>query len=122
MTPSDDSLGPTTSGAVTLLDVLRRAEQGGYGTQQIVRDPGLIECVACAVVGSPADFAVVHHRRLEGASDAADMMLVAWTRCPNCAANGVLVVGFGPNATSADDEVLRQLDLGSSTTSPDPSQ
>jgi hypothetical protein len=50
-------------------------------------------------------------RRLEGSSDAADLLLVVMSRCPNCSRRGVLTLGYGPNATEDDVAALECLDL-----------
>ena len=49
-------------------------------------------------------------RRLEGASDPAEMMAVVAITCPRCEARGVLVLGYGPAAAVEDSDVLRALD------------
>lgn len=98
-------------GSETLLDVIHDAEESGFGAQQIARDEGMIECVACTRLSPASAFEVVAHRRLEGMSDAADMLLVVMSRCPACSQGGVLTLGYGPNATEVDVETLECLDL-----------
>lgn len=103
---------PTSAaGADTLLGVLDEAASLGYDTQQIAHQNGAIECTACTKRTPAGGFDVEHVRRLEGASDAADLLLVAWAPCPNCGERGALVLGYGPNASSDDVAVLEQLDL-----------
>jgi hypothetical protein len=59
---------------------------------------------------SPASAIVVHElRRLEGASDPADMLAVAAIACPACGTRGTLVLTYGPEATAGDDAVLSHL-------------
>jgi hypothetical protein len=48
-------------------------------------------------------------RRLEGASDPDDMVAIVAITCPNCAAQGTVVLGYGPMATLQDAEVLKEL-------------
>jgi hypothetical protein len=108
----------TAQGSETLLDVLNEAADGGYGTQFIALDDGLIQCVHCGSASGPASFDVVHFRRLEGASDPADMLIVVWSACPACEAHGTLTLGFGPNASGADATVLAALDLHGTDASP----
>jgi hypothetical protein len=48
-------------------------------------------------------------RRIEGASDPADMIAIAAVKCPNCGTKGTAVLGFGPEADEDDAEVLRRL-------------
>lgn len=106
------------SGAESLLDVLDEAGQQGYTVQQVAHADGSIECTACAVTTPSKEFGVEHVRRLEGASDAADLLVVVWSPCPNCAERGVLVLGYGPNATIDDVAVLDHLDLTHADPSP----
>lgn len=111
MTREEQQPPMPAQGSDTLLHVLNEAADGGYGTQFIPRDDGLIECVGCASANGPAAFDIVHYRRLEGASDPADMLIVVWSACPTCEAHGTVTLGYGPNATGADASVLALLDL-----------
>jgi hypothetical protein len=47
-------------------------------------------------------------RRLEGASDPADMAAVIATACPSCGTLGTIVVMFGPEATEPEVKLLRR--------------
>ncbi len=106
-TPSD-----VTGGATTLLDALGEASQAGFDGQLVVTDDGEFRCTRCGKTVSVADFDVVGSRRLEGASDPSDMLLVVWGRCSGCGDGGVATIGYGPNATAADAKVLDELELG----------
>lgn len=109
---SDDSLGvDVTAGATTLMEVLDAAAAAGYEDQFVAVEGGGIRCGACGAIVPAADLAVTRTDRLEGASDAADMLLVARTDCPGCGAGGTLVLGYGPNASDADVAALEDLDL-----------
>lgn len=101
----------TPTGAESLAEVLARAERLGYETQLVARSPGRIECESCSTVTDPTDVGVDHMQRLEGASDAADMMMVIGAVCPSCGTRGVMTLGYGPNSSSTDDEVLTGLDV-----------
>ena len=93
-----------------LLAVLRRYEEDGYRAQFDAREGGVIHCFSC---GQDVPAASCRHgtvRRLEGASDPADMLAVIPVRCPGCGALGVVVANFGPEASLADAEVLTELD------------
>ena len=119
MTRDGEQQPPTTAqGSETLLDVLNEAADGGYGTQFIAQEDGLVQCAHCDTSNRPASFDVVHFRRLEGASDPADMLIVVWSTCPSCEAHGTLILGFGPNASRADAAVLELLDLHGTDASP----
>jgi hypothetical protein len=94
--------------AVTLIDVLDRFAATGFPGQFDVHEHG-VRCLHCRVTTAPPAVAVQALRRLEGASDPADMLAVAALRCPHCGTQGTLVVNFGPEATSEEDEVLQAL-------------
>ncbi len=109
--PSSGDPGPAATGADTLVDVLKRAADNGFDTQLIARVGGQVECEACEARSPAAAIDSIRHHRLEGASDAADMMVLIEARCPNCDAAGVLTLGYGPNATAEDVSVLEDLTL-----------
>ena len=98
-------------GAVTLMDVLDAASNDGYDTQFVATEDGSVRCTACDETVPAGDLDVSRTDRLEGASDAADMMLVARAACPRCGCGGTIVLGYGPNASDADVAVLSALDL-----------
>jgi hypothetical protein len=106
MTSSDSQ---AAQGASTLMEALDAAQAAGFTEQFIATADGDVRCGACPD-DIPADRLIVHHQdRLEGASDTADEMLVARVECAECGARGTLVLGYGPNASEADVEVLRRL-------------
>lgn len=117
------------SGADTLIHVLREAAADGYDASfQAVTDdepdtddtpPGRATCSECGTTSEATAFDIEHFRRLEGASDAADMMLIAFAACPSCGAKGTVTLGYGPNAGRADDRFLAALDLEDATSAPE---
>jgi hypothetical protein len=108
----------TPQGSDTLLDVLNEAAEAGFGAQFIARADSLVECVACGASSPTSAFEVDGYRRLEGVSDPAEMLLVAWLRCPSCGARGTLTLGYGPNASEADVSILHGFDLHGADPSP----
>jgi hypothetical protein len=108
----------TPRGSESLLDVLNEAADEGFGAQFVARPDGLVECVECGASSSSSALEVIGYRRLEGASDPADMLLVAWVKCPRCGAPGTLTLGYGPNASESDASILDGFDLHGA----DPSQ
>jgi hypothetical protein len=108
----------TPQGSDTLLDVLNEAAEAGFGAQLIARADGLVECVACSASSPTSAFEVEGYRRLEGVSDPAEMLLVAWLRCPRCGVHGTLTLGYGPNASEADVSILHGFDLHGADPSP----
>ena len=96
-------------GESTITEVLEGYADGGFASSFIVTDEAGLECVECGTV-SPADsFTMSSLRRLEGMSDPADMMAVVAITCPVCGAKGTTILGFGPNATEQDSEVLKEI-------------
>lgn len=111
--PEDPAMG-----ADTLVGVLREAEAAGHTTRFTARSDAVVTCEACGSALEPGLIEVSRVRRLEGASDAADLLLVAWCTCPTCAAAGVLTLGYGPNSSEADLAVLPLLEIRDATTAP----
>jgi hypothetical protein len=58
----------------------------------------------------PGAVELVSIRRLEGASDPADMLAVVALRCPACGAQGVLTLGYGPDTSPEEADVLLGLE------------
>lgn len=98
--PDDDTV-------VGLLEALRA---DGFTADLRPRDEsGSVVCGACDAT-TPADPLIdLDERRLEGASDPDDMVLVVAARCPSCETGGVMVLGFGPNASAEDAGVVALL-------------
>ncbi len=93
----------------SLLEVLQAYEEAGYAGQFSVADDALVLCHTCRSRSEPESLAVVSMRRLEGASDPADMMVLAAIACPICATGGVLTLNYGPEATAEQAEVQAAL-------------
>jgi hypothetical protein len=91
----------------TLVSVLGELEEHGFTSQLIPNPDASIECGACNQSAPAVEFAVEAVRRLEGASDPDDMMIVIGARCPRCAEAGTLVLGYGPNASEDDVAISR---------------
>jgi hypothetical protein len=107
-----DPLEGVARDATTLGEVLDAFEAEGFRGQFIARRGALVECTTCKTQTPATDIAGTHHlRRLEGASDPADMLAVAALTCPSCGTKGTLVLNYGPEATSIDDETLQCLDV-----------
>lgn len=103
-----------TAGAhhdVTLTEVLAELAQQGYtGDCFVDEDDGRVCCGACRTCVDPGDLQLDGLRRLEGASDPADMAAVLALTCTSCGHKGTAVVRFGPEASAGDALVLRHLE------------
>lgn len=95
-------------GAVTLISVLEQFEDQGFLSQFGERD-GDVLCFTCRNETPPQLVTVWELRRLEGASDPADMLAVVALRCPRCGVRGTLTLNFGPEATPGESKVLLAL-------------
>ncbi|MET0728964.1 MAG: hypothetical protein ABWZ76_11775 [Acidimicrobiales bacterium] len=98
--PSDDT---------SLLAVLERFQESGYTGDLFAGRDGVVRCRGCSATSSAADLKVDHIRRLEGASDPADMQAVVAATCPGCRTKGVLVLHYGPGGSDEDLDVLAAL-------------
>lgn len=98
-------------GPATLSSVLAEAAAQGYDTHLTPQTDGTVRCGGCGQDVDPASIEVDAVDRLEGASDVADMALVARVRCPECGSRSVLTLGYGPNASEADAAVSDRLEL-----------
>jgi len=96
--------------ASTITDVLRTLESDGYVGQFRARSGALLECATCHELTSAGAIGVDQMRRLEGASDPDDMLVVAALTCPSCGARGTVVLGYGPVAAAEDADVVAALD------------
>ncbi|MEZ5410096.1 MAG: hypothetical protein R2761_18850 [Acidimicrobiales bacterium] len=93
----------------TMLEVLHDYEEAGYAGQFSVVDDGLVLCYTCRSRTEPESLAVTSMRRLEGASDPSDMLMVAAITCPICATGGVLIMNYGPEASAEQAQVQAAL-------------
>jgi hypothetical protein len=108
MTTADSPDG-VPSDNTTMTRVIDQFERDGYGEQFVVVAGGKVVCGACDTESMVADVDVDGRRRLEGASDPADMAMVVALRCPACEAGGTAVVRYGPEAEPEHSEFLLAL-------------
>lgn len=106
--------------AETIVEVMKMASSEGFATDLRSLPGGFVRCAQCDQASAASDFVADRYRRLEGASDAADMMIIVLAACPNCGAGGTLILGYGPNAGEEDADVLAALDLREVPSGPDP--
>src|SRR4051794_35875903 len=94
----------------SLLAVLDDLKTAGFDVDfRPVGDEGFVRCPACGEASPVNTFRDVVERRLEGASDPADMVLVVAGHCPKCGAGGAVVLGYGPDASESDAAVVVRL-------------
>ena len=66
---------------------------------------GVLRCSACRNFFEADQFPVASEHRVEGPRHRRPVLIVAAT-CPVCASGGVVVLGYGPEASSADSDVV----------------
>lgn len=94
----------------TLTHVLRTCAANGFGADlRPVGHDGLVHCPACGNESPIEDFTEVAQRRMEGASDPADMLIVVAGRCPVCGTGGAVALSYGPEAGERDSDVVLHL-------------
>lgn len=99
--PSDNTT------AVAEIDALR---EQGYGADFVVGEGGVVRCTQCRHEEQPGDLDVDVFRRLEGASDPDDMSAILAITCRDCGTKGIVMVGYGPNASPDEGDLLLAVD------------
>jgi hypothetical protein len=116
---SEDRLPPSGPGDVTLVQVLSELATAGYDHDVLVdEDEGLLTCAVCRAQALAREVAVDSLRRVEGASDPADMAVVLGMTCRSCGARGTAILRFGPEASAGEAAVLVALGERSLPVSP----
>lgn len=100
--------GPSDN--TTLAAVLGQfADAGFVGEFEVAGGGTSLRCLTCDEETPATEIPRHSVRRLEGASDPADMAAVAAVTCPKCDARGTIVLPFGPNASASEALVLAEL-------------
>ena len=103
-----DSQGGVSGGA-TIHEFVAQFAREGYKTHFRVSEGGAIECSQCHNVMPAETVTVRSMRRVEGASDPADMSVVSALVCPRCGARGTATFTYGVHAPPEHAEALRHL-------------
>jgi hypothetical protein len=98
------------TGGLTILEVLRDYEERGYQGQFAAREGGVMKCFSCGARNEPTQVRMDSLRRVEGASDPADMVLIGALRCPGCGAKGTATFKYGSDTTPADSDAMRLIE------------
>ena len=95
------------TGAETTTEVLRELAERGIDTQLGPGSAaGSLRCTRCSSVSEATEYTVLEERRLEGASDPDDLVLVVAASCPVCRSGGTIVLGYGPEASGVDTDLV----------------
>jgi hypothetical protein len=100
---------PVAQDAQTLTQALHELEREGFTGEFRVLELGRLQCLTCRNEFAGAEASMKSLRRLEGASDPADMLAVAALECPRCGAAGTVVLNYGPDATLEESALLLEL-------------
>ena len=94
----------------SLAKVLDDFDEAGFSAILMATEGGVL-CSACRSIVEPGDLLVQRLRRLEGASDPADMLAVVGATCPGCHLDGTLLLGYGSDIDPLHVDVLAGLEL-----------
>ena len=94
----------------TLVEVIAEFERDGFSGQFMPDGDGRLRCLTCNKASDAKQVRLHALRRLEGASDPADMAALAGLECPQCGTRGTIALKYGPDATPDEADVLRLLD------------
>ena len=106
---TDDRPTTAPSDNTTLVEVLAGYRDAGFDANFEPEEGGTVFCESHGSSVGADEIEMRSLRRLEGASDPDDMVAVVALECPECGRAGTLVLGFGPNASAADQDVMSRL-------------
>lgn len=86
--------------------VLAELEDSGWVGQLQALAGGRIRCLTCREEFDASQVDADAVRRLEGASDPDDDVIVVPVVCPNCSTRAVLVAHYGPEASAEEADVV----------------
>jgi hypothetical protein len=95
--------------ASSITAILETFRHDGYASELQAAGGGTVLCHSCGAVSDASLFTVEGFRRIEGASDPDEMLLVAALRCPVCEIGGSIVLTYGPQVTDDDAQILERL-------------
>ena len=103
------SSDPASIEASTVTEVLAAYAAGGFTGEFSAVEGARLECYTCNSTVGADEVVMSSLRRLEGASDPADMVAVVALTCPLCGARGATVLAFGAAASAEDSDALGAL-------------
>jgi len=105
MQPGPNPRNRPPSDNTTLVAIIEGYRTSGFDSDFSALEGARIRCETCGAETDATQYVIESLRRLEGASDPDDMLAVIATRCPACAAEGTLILGYGPMASGEDTDV-----------------
>lgn len=91
----------------TMTGILRELGALGFDADFRLESLARLRCPRCGMVSN--EMALDEIRRLEGATDPADMAAVLAVRCPSCGCRGTSIVRYGPEASADEAAMVRRL-------------
>src|SRR4051794_34451213 len=107
--PTADETRPVAQDAQTLTQAVAALDAAGFTGQFRVLALARVQCLTCRKEFDGTRAGIESLRRLEGASDPDDMLAVVALTCPECSTRGSLVLGYGPDASLEDSQLLLEL-------------
>ena len=95
--------------SLTLTDAIDEFERDGFDGQFAPAENGRVKCLTCGNESDADELGLQGTRRVEGASDPADMAEIAAVECPHCGTRGTLVLKYGPSASEEETRILQLL-------------
>jgi len=105
-----DEQPPANPSDASLAAVEARLREDGYTGQFRAQEGGNLLCLTCRGTFRASTRNADEVRRLEGASDPADMLVIVPLVCPVCDTAGTLVANYGPEASLEEAQVLRAME------------
>jgi hypothetical protein len=106
---TSEPLAGVPSDNTTVSNMVATSADAGYAYQFVAQEGATIRCGNCQTVTAASEYPMDALRRLEGASDPDDMVAVIAVRCPTCAAQGTMVLNYGPSGSPDEGDVLLAL-------------
>ena len=101
-------LAPAATSAedATVSKMVAVSADAGYAYEFVVQSDTRIRCSNCQGLRHASEYSMDALRRMEGASDPDDTIAVIGVRCPACAAQGTMVLNYGPSGSPEEGDVL----------------
>lgn len=90
----------------TVSRIVLDSGDAGYASQFVLLPNAEIKCSTCLAVRHASQYSMDALRRMEGASDPDDAVAVIALVCPSCAAQGTMVLNYGPSGSPEEGDVL----------------
>ncbi len=98
----------TPADEITVVEAIKQLRALGFGGDFSVVEGGRVRCHACGTEHDPSELTVEQVVRVEGMSDPDDEAAVFGLAC-RCGTRGILVVPYGPGASTDEATVLTHL-------------